>query len=122
MKARVYHANHLRKFHLQVNRVTCGPLIVNAISHDSAFAIDTCAIVRQEDHNFGQIHFLKPIGNHSKVELIPSQRIDLGTLSHLSEQQRVELLTLLDNYTDCFSETPGYTDKAEHYVHISADF
>ena len=73
---RVYHANHLRKFHLQVNRVTCGPLIVNAISHDSAFAIDTCAIVREEDHNFGQIHFSKPIGNHSKVELIPSQRID----------------------------------------------
>jgi len=40
----------------------------------------------------------------------------------LSEQQRTELLSLLDRFAVCFSDTPGFTDKAEHRVPISADF
>ena len=58
----------------------------------------------------------------SESELLPSQTIDLQNLGHLSEQQRFELLTLLDRYPDCFSETPGFTDKAEHFIPISDDF
>ena len=119
---RVFHANHLRKFHLQVNAVTCDSLIVNALSHGSSLGVDTCAVVREEDQDFGHVQFSKPLNTNSESELLPSQRIDLETLGHLSEQQRFELLTLLDRYPDCFSETPGFTDKAEHFIPISDNF
>ena len=107
---------------MQVNAVTCDSLIVNAISEHSLFAVDTCAVVREEDQDFGQMQFAKPLDTDSKSELPPSQRIDLDTLSHLSEQQRVDLLALLDRYAACFSETPVFIDKAEHFVPISAAF
>jgi len=97
-------------------------LIVSATSEHSSFAVDTSAVVREEDQDFGKMQFAKPLDTGSKSELPPSQRIDLGTLSHLSEQQRVELLALLNHYAACFSKTPGFTDKAEHFVPISADF
>jgi len=38
---RVFHANHLRKFYLQGNAVTCNSLIVNAISRGSSLGVDT---------------------------------------------------------------------------------
>ena len=96
---RVFHTNHLCKFHLQVNAVTCDSLLVNAIS----LGVDTCAVVREEDHDFGHVPFSKPLNTNSESELLPSHRIDLKTLSHLSELQRFELLTLLDRYPNCFS-------------------
>ena len=58
--------------------------------------MDTCAVVTEEDNDFGQIQFTKPLDIQAKSELLPSQRIDLGTLNHFSEQQRVQLLSLLD--------------------------
>jgi len=46
----------------------------------------------------------------------------LETLSHLYEQQRFKLLTLIDRYPDCFSETSGFTDKTEHFIPSFDDF
>ena len=118
----VFHANHLRKFHLQVNAVTCDSLIVNAISRGFSLGVDTCAVVREEDQDFGHVQFSKPLNTNSESELLPSQRIDLETLSHLSDQQRFELLTLLDWYPNCFSQTLNFTNKAEHFIPISDNF
>jgi len=42
---RVFYANHLRKFHLQVNSVTCDSLIVNAISRCFFLGVDTCVVI-----------------------------------------------------------------------------
>ena len=39
---------------------------------------------------------------------MPSQRVDLTTLSHLSVEQRTKLLALLDKCSECFSEKPGF--------------
>ena len=54
--------------------------------------------------------------------MLPSQKIDDSKLSHLSSEQRVELLTVLDKYPECFSETPGFCDQLVHEIIISPDF
>ena len=41
-------------------------------------------------------------------ELLPSQRIDLATLAHLSIDQRTKLLALLDKCSECYSGKPGF--------------
>jgi len=41
-------------------------------------------------------------------ELLPSQRIDLTTLSHLSVEQRTKLLALLNEYSEGYSEKCGF--------------
>ena len=43
-------------------------------------------------------------------------------MAHLSEGQRNELLTLLDQFQDCFSDVPGFCDLVEHEIPVNADF
>ena len=47
-------------------------------------------------------------------ELVPSQRVDLTTLSHLSVEQRTKLLVLLDKCSECFSEKPGFVSVDQY--------
>jgi len=41
------------------------------------------------------------------AELLPSQKIDPDKLEHLSAQQKLELLSVLDRYPECFSDKRG---------------
>jgi len=55
------------------------------------------------------------------VEL-PSQKIDCGTLTHLTPKQQQELLQLLDKYADRFSDIPGLTTRVEHCAELMPGF
>ena len=57
-----------------------------------------------------------------RSEPLPSQKIDPGKLNHLSEQQRRKLLAVLDQFPDCFSDTPGFCDLAEHEIPVTGEF
>jgi len=50
--------------------------------------------------------------------------IDMKSLSHISEAERVRLLAvILDKYPGCFfSETPGFCDLVQQEIHVSDDF
>ena len=54
-------------------------------------------------------------------ELLPSQRIDLTTLSHLSVEQRTKLLALLDKYLECVTENPGFFTVDQYKFNNFAD-
>ena len=41
---------------------------------------------------------------------------------HLSDGQQQELLQLIDEFRDCFDETPGFCPYVEHSITIDADF
>jgi hypothetical protein len=41
-------------------------------------------------------------------ELLPGRSLDMCQLQHLTEEQRTDLLHLLDEFSSCFSETPGF--------------
>jgi len=62
------------------------------------------------------------VTQYQQPELLPSQRIDLNTLSHLSAKQKTKLLALLDKYSECFSEKHGLCTVLQHEINVSADF
>jgi len=63
-------------------------------------------VIYDEDSDFGSVDVIDS-DQFQQPELLPSQRIDLKTLSHLSVEQRTKLLALLDRYSERFSEKPG---------------
>jgi transposase InsO family protein len=116
---RVYHANQLRKFHVRVNEVSCDSFAVGV--NPELYYINSCAVIHEEDTDFGDIPTFDS-GSKQEGKQLPSQLIDRNTLSHLSEKQQRDLLDLLDRYSDCFSEKPGFTNVVEHAIPISSDF
>ena len=53
---------------------------------------------------------------------LPSDRITEDKLAHLASEQRRELLELLDEFADQFSDHPGRCDAAVHRIQTIADF
>ena len=64
-------------------------------------------MIYKYDRNFGSVDVIDT-DQFQKSELVPSQRVDLTTLSHLSVEQRTKLLALLDKYSECYSGKPGF--------------
>ena len=55
------------------------------------------------------------------VDIGVSLHIDVSKLQHLDEMQRSELLHVLNEFSDCFMETPGFCPYVEHKIDISPD-
>ena len=113
------HANKLRKFNVRVDEVVLDGEISNP-----TVAVDTCAIIYDNDVDFGSVAVVDPpVKAPDKTEeLSPSKRIDPTKLAHLSEKQRIELTAILDQFQDCFADVPGFCDLVEHEIPISDDF
>jgi hypothetical protein len=95
------HANKLRKYDVRVDEVVCNSLTVSDAS------VHSCSVIFDHDTDFGDVEeFIPPSVGANDVDcvLLPSQQIDASKLSHLSDQQRTELLDILDKYPECFVE------------------
>ena len=71
--------------------------------------VNHCAVIYDEDSDFRSVDVIDT-DQYQQPELLPSQRIDLNTLSHLSAEQRTKLLALLNKHSVTyyvFCETPG---------------
>ena len=86
-----------------MNEISCDTLTAGQINT----RINHCAIMHEEDQDFGDIGTLST-PNPGQTEMLPSQKIDMESLSHLSEDEKARLLAVLDKYPECFSETPGF--------------
>jgi hypothetical protein len=53
---------------------------------------------------------------------LPSQKIDMENLAHLSPEQKTQLLQILDKYPDVFSDEPGHINVIEHEIWIMDGF
>jgi len=119
------HANHLKKYHVRVDEVTV--LIDNVqimfCDVESNAMCNTCAIIYDEDSDFGNIQTIDTTsvrsGNRSDL---PSSKIDRSTLSHLKVEQQNELLELLDRNADCFFSTPGLCNVILHEIPTTSGF
>jgi len=82
------------------------------------------AVIYERDTDFDPVEVVEPSVEEPdrSQELSPSKKIDPAKLEHLSESQREELLAVLDQFPDCFSDTPGFCDYIEHEIHVSSDF
>ena len=108
------HANKLRKFHHRVQEVTCEVPIYMAVSCDSA-------VIYEKDVEFGDIVVPEPKPLSVNLKR-PSEKIDELKLTHLQPWQKDELLQLLDEYSDSFSDAPGFYSLVEHKVPLTSNF
>jgi len=75
-------------------------------------------VISENDAEFGEVLAV----SLDKTASLPSERIDLNSLSHLSEPQRSSLLALLDEFKECFSNIPGLCTVVTHEIHLTDDF
>jgi hypothetical protein len=52
----------------------------------------------------------------------PRNHYPARELVGLSDSQRHELLELLDRYSECFSDVPGFNGSVQHDIHVTLDF
>ena len=90
----------------------------------SLLGVATCAIIHEEDEDFGAVRTLaaQPILSCNEQYLRPSQRIESATVAHLSESQRQRLFAVLDQFPDVFREEPGLCKLVQHEVPTTAEF
>jgi len=96
-QVRHIHANKIRKF--------------VARSH-------SCGVISDNDVEFGCV--LQPV-NDMCIEQ-PSQRVSAEKLLHLNDQQRDELLAVLDDHSVCFRDRSGLYTGAVHCIKTTSEF
>ena len=79
----------IKKCDVQIEEATCDTVTTG---HES-IKINHCAVICDDERNFGSVDVIDT-DQFQKSELVPSQRVDLTTLSHLSVEQRTKLLAL----------------------------
>jgi len=91
------HANKIRKFVARVHG---------------------CGVIPDRDVEFGRV--LQPVS--VVCDSKPSERVSADRLMHLNAEQRDELLSVLDDFTICFSDRPGLYTWAVHRFETTAEF
>ena len=76
-------------------------------------------VINDKDTEFG---IVQDAPTHCASDKMPSELVDLSTLTHLSDDQQLELLNLLDKFHVCFSNTPGLCTVIQHHIHTTSDF
>ena len=68
---------------------------------------------------FGEV----PLGPSDKYEplCLPSQKIDRECLTHLNNAQRTELLHVLDQFPEYFSDKPGLCKLVTHEIKVTPE-
>lgn len=145
------HANHLRKYNERVTEVVnhncaiiydtdndfgivptvycndsndCDEVIQNA-NYDNGTMIQPNKMFdyQTEVSSSTSITVIDETNNSPLNSLsLPSVKIDKSKLAHLSVEQQRDLLEILDEFADCFEETPGFCPYVEHSITIDADF
>ncbi len=67
---------------------------------------------QSNDVDFGDI---VPVSYDNSLQL-PSCVLDRTKIGHLSELEQDQLLDLLDEFSDCFSDKPGLCTAAQHEI------
>ena len=104
----------IKKFQIQIEEATCDT-VTTGQENTKSIKINYCSVICDDERNFGSIDVIDT-DQFQKSELVPSQRVDLTTLSHLSAEQRTKLLALLDKYSERFSEKPGFFTVDQYRV------
>ena len=126
------HANHLRKYyvkvqHIDVNFSSCDPNLLQPVSiRPDELPLDNrvmnCPILSDLDRDFGEIEAYDINLSNRSSHGLPSDRIATEQIGHLTPNQRKELLDILDQFPDVFSDVPGKCDLVEHEIKLKPGF
>ena len=62
-----------------------------------------------------------PTGKYEPL-CLPSQKIGTECLTHIDTAQRTELLQVLDQFPECFSDKPGLCELVTHEIKVTPVF
>lgn len=79
-------------------------------------------VINDSDCEFGYLSTAPIDADKLDDQLKPSEKIPPEKLSHLTPDQRRELLEILDRYPECFSNRPGFCDVVYHEINLKPDF
>ena len=101
--------------------VRCDSVTVYNCALDNIVSVSAgTSVINDHDVEMGRIDYVDvPLSVDIKL---PSQLIPESKLSHLSAQQCAQLLFLLDQYHDVFSDTPGLCNNYVHDIIVTDDF
>lgn len=116
----------MRKYNLKVDEVECTSNGLSSFILDNANC--SCAVIYDKDVDFGRIEVVNCDVSSNTIQLIltddcklPSQNIDPSRLSHLTIDQQRSLFIVLDRYSECFSDKPGFCSILEHEIPVTVD-
>ena len=89
------HANNMRQFVARIQR---------------------CGVIAERDFDFGRIVVPDVNNTVSDESKSPSRRLEAADIQHLEPQQRSDLLSLLDEFSDCFAGASGRCDVVTHRI------
>jgi len=101
------HADSLKAYNASINSLT----------------VQHCAIVDERDAVFGELGVVPEMTPQSTSHPVPpSERNDPAGLSHLTVEHCAELLVLLDEFSDVFSDVPDLCSLVKLEIHVTDDF
>ena len=81
--------------------------------------VNGCSVINESDVDFGDV--VTPTPACVSCDL-PSVRIEETKIAHLEPEQRQELLQLVDEFHDRFTDAPGLCDAAVHRIVTTPEF
>jgi hypothetical protein len=110
----------LRHFETRCNVITCKADVLLDAFDANVYACTS--VVDDGDTDMGYISYVdRPITSVDELPL-PSTRISADKLTHLNSVQKSQLLSLLDQYPDVFSEKVGRCEAYIHEIRVTPDF
>jgi len=76
--------------------------------------VNACAVVYTSDRKFRELEPIPTSLTSPSCHDLPSTKIDLDAIKHLTKSQQSELLDLLDCYNECFAVVLGYPNVVSH--------
>jgi len=84
-------------------------------------SVQSVGVVNEQDEDFGSIECVT-MPNQINEPTLPSQRINPQQLEHLTPKQCTRLLAVLDEFEDCFTDTPKHCTLILHEIRVSDGF
>jgi len=81
--------------------------------------VQGCGVTAKCDTEFSKVLSPEVVTNES---VMPSVRVEPEKLSHLDEDQRAELVEVLDEFAACISDKPGLCDVVTHRIVTTPEF
>jgi len=75
-----------------------------------------------DGHHYDRASTSFEISEGAVNSLLPSEQITPEQVNHLYDTQRKELFEVLDKFSSCFAEQPGFCPYVEHCINVTPDF
>ena len=112
---RLIHANSLKKF---VNQTDFVGTVNNSVTKPT-INVNLVGVINEEDtEHFGDVVEIPIMSKTQQEDFIDFKSIIDDTCQHISDEQRIELTSILEKHRNVFSSKPGLCKVGHHSIRI----